>query len=440
VIGSVVLSWSAFDSAQGRGSVAFGLFVGASSILLMAWSFVLAVRLPFLEPLFGGLDRMYRVHRWAGTLAVVAMFLHIRAEPDIRGGFRGAAESIAESAEELAGVAEIVLYVLIAASLVRWMPYRWWRLSHKLLGVPYLFACFHFFTAEKPYANGSVWGWWFGAWMLVGALAWVHRVVVRDVVSPGRRHVVTSATRSGDTLELLLAPADGRPLGHRVGQFAFVKLQVPGMREPHPFTIASSPGAAELRFLIRSLGDWSGRLQTTDLTGAEAVVEGPYGRFRPLAGSGTRLWVAGGVGITPFLAAVASLCDEAALATGNRSATDGPEPPTLAYCVRSRADAMALAELERAAASGLIRLSLHVSDEGTRLEPATLAALVGRTDLRGVHVSVCGPATLVSAVERAARGSRASSVHSEDFDIRQGVGPDLSVEIDRVVRDRVRSR
>lgn len=170
------------------------------------------------------------------------------------------------------------------------------------------------------------------------------------------------------------------------------------------------------------------------------AVEGPYGRFRPLAGSGTRLWVAGGVGITPFLAAVASLCHEAALAPRNRSATDGPEPPTLAYCVRSRADAMALAELERAATGGIIRLSLHVSDEGTRLEPATLAALVGRTDLRGVHVSVCGPAALVSAVERAAREASASSVHSEDFDIRQGVGPDLSVEIDRVVRGRVRSR
>ncbi len=434
VVGSVAVSWLAFDSAQGRGSVAFGLFVGATSILLMAWSFVLAVRLPVLEPLFGGLDRMYRVHRWAGTLAMVAMFLHIRVEPDIRGGIRGAAESVADAAEDLAGLAEIALYVLVAASILRWVPYRWWRLGHKLLGVPYLFACFHFFTAEKPYANGSAWGWWFGAWMVIGAVAWIHRVVVRDMFSPGRRYRVVSATATASTLDLRLAPADGRRLGQRIGQFAFVKVQVPGLREPHPFTIASPPASSELRFLIRSLGDWSSRLGTADLLGADVIVEGPYGRFRPLAGGGATLWVAGGVGITPFLAAVASLGDRASL--GERSDRPLPDtrPPTLVYCVRSRSDAMALDELEAAAAAGRIRLSLHVSDEGSRLDPTRLAALLGRADLGGVHVSVCGPAALVSAVVQAGRALGAASVHTEDFDIRQGIGPDLSMAIDRWTR------
>ncbi len=432
VVASVAGSWFAFDSTTGRGSPGLALFFGASSILLMAWSFVLALRLRFLEPLFGGLDRMYRVHRWAGTIAVVAMFLHIQTGFAIKGGIEGSSRSLARQARDLAGVGEIVLYVLIGLSLLRWVPYRWWRLTHKLLGIPYLFACFHFFTAQKPYANGSAWGWWFGAWMVAGTIAWIARVVVLDAVLPGRRYRLVSADTTGTVTDLRLAPVDRRRFGQRIGQFAFVKLQVPGMREPHAFTIASNPSDTELRFLIKDLGDWSGRLHAADasvLAGATVIVEGPYGKFRPLSGTGPDLWVAGGVGITPFLAAAGSLPERG-----------GTDIPTLVYCVRTRADAMALTELEAAAASGRIRLSLHVSDEGTRLDPARLATIARRSDLRGVHVNVCGPDALVAGVVHAGRHLHASDVHTEDFDIRQGFGPELSKPIDTWTRRHLASR
>ena len=419
VLASVGGSWFAFDSANGRGSVAFGLYIGAVSILLMAWSFVLSVRLRSLETIFGGLDRAYRAHRWTGTLAVIAMFLHIRVEPEIKGGILGASESLADSARDLAGVAEYLLYGLIAISLIRWFPYRYWRLTHKLLGVPFVFASFHFFTAEKPYANGSAWGWWFGAWMVAGTAAYLWRVVARDVARPGHRYRITSADTHANTIDLRLAPESGRPLPHRDGQFAFVKVQLPGLREPHPFTIASPPGATELRFLVRGLGDWSSRLQCTELVGATVIVEGPYGAFAPLEGDRQHLWVAGGVGVTPFLAAIGGLAP-------GRS----PElRPMLVYCVRARAEAMALDELEQAAADGRIRLSLHVSDEGSRLDTSELAHVFGRADLAGVDVAVCGPAALVSAVGRDAHRLGARHVHSEDFDIRQGFGPDLSTAL-----------
>jgi len=156
MIASIAVSWLAFDGAVGEdGSVAFGLFIGAASIVLMAWSFILAVRIRLLEPLFGGLDSMYRVHRWAGTLAVIAMYLHTQNEPDIENGIRGASKSVANTAEGLAGTGQTMLYVLVGLSLLRWMPYRWWRWTHKLLGIPFVFASWHFFTAEKPYENSS---------------------------------------------------------------------------------------------------------------------------------------------------------------------------------------------------------------------------------------------------------------------------------------------
>ena len=426
VVASVLVGWPAFSGAQGEdGNVAFGLFIGAASIVLMAWSFVLAIRLRFLERFFGGLDSMYRVHRWAGSLAVLAMFLHTSAEPEIEGGIRGASRAMAEQAEGLAGIGETLLYILVGLSLLRWFPYRIWRWTHKLLGIPFIFACFHFFTAEKTYANGSAWGWYFGSIMAAGIAAWVWRTGIISALLPGHRYRVATATVRGATLDLELEP-EGRPMPHEAGQFAVVKIQEPGLREPHIFTIASPPNADRLRFYIRDLGDWSARIQEHDLLGARVIVEGPYGRFQPYGhADGATVWVAGGVGITPFLSAIEGLAPGA----------DHVDRPTLVYCVPSRDDATAIDALERAAADGRIRLEMFASAEGRRFTPERFLAAVG-ADLPGAHVAVCGPAGLVADVAEVAREAGASEVETEDFDIRSGFGPDMSREIDRMVRSR----
>jgi predicted ferric reductase len=425
VVASVAVSWSAFAGAIGEegGNVQYGLWIGAASTLLMAWSFVLALRPRFLEPFFGGLDQMYRVHRWAGSFAVVAMFLHTQAEPEIKNGIRGASRSIANDAEGLAGIAEIMLYVLVGISLVRWFPYRYWRWTHKLLGVPFVFASWHFYTAEKTYENASAWGWWFLGFMIAGSGAYVLRVIGRDMLRPGVRYRVSNISRQGSTTELRLA-AVNKPIRHRVGQFAVVKLRIPGLREPHVFTIASSPEEPELRFFIRDLGDWTAKIQDAALTNAEVIIEGPYGRFQPLPHDDREtVWVAGGVGITPFLSATASLSIR-------------QQPPTLIYCVRTRDDATALDALEKAARDGRIDLHLYSSSDGTRFDPAQLAAVVGPDRLRGAHVAICGPQTLVSDAAAAARRGGADEIETEAFDIRGGVGPDLSVTVEAILPNR----
>lgn len=413
VVATCLGIWPAFSSATGDGNVALGLWVGAVSILLMAWSFVLAIRPRVLEPLFGGLDAMYRVHRWAGSLAVAFMFLHTSIEPEIRGGIPGAARSVAESAEDLAGTGEMMLYGLVGLSLLRLFPYRWWRFTHKLLGVPFIFASWHFFTASKPYANGSAWGWWFGAWMLAGIGAWFYRVVGLDMIWRGRRHQVVAAEHIGSTTRLELKPL-GRPLKRELGQFAFVKLQVPGMSEPHPFTIASSPDRDVLEFWIRHLGDWSSKLPATDLIGASAIVEGPYGAFEPFGSNGEApVWIAGGVGITPFLAAL-------------DQPPSGPRP-TLLYATRDTTDNPIVDRLQDAADRGDVDLHLFVSGQ-QRLTPDVLDSLFP-SGLSHAHVALCGPTGLVASMADAAHNRGARHVETEDFDIRQGFGPERSREL-----------
>ena len=425
LLATSLIGWIPLSGAVGKeGDVAFALFIGSVSIMFMAWSNVLSIRASWLEPLFGGLDTMYRWHRWIGGLSVGAMWLHMEMVDDVR-GIPGASRDVADAAEDLAGTAANMLYALVFVSLLRWIPTRWWRISHKFLVVPYTIACWHFFTATKPYANDSAWGIWFAAAMLVGLGAWFVRVVWRDMLRRGAVHRVVSVESTSGTVTVDLEPV-GRPITHDQGQFVFLKWHRNGASEPHPFTIASAPSDPVLRFVIRDLGDWTSRFVTTVAPGDLVTVEGPYGRMQavPDRHRDTVVWVAGGVGITPFLGAACS-----------RDPGDGPRP-ILFFCIRSRHDAPGMAELTRAHDEGRIDLRVHASSENTRLRPSDLEREFGPGGLLNAHVAMCGPDALLRQMIPAVRSLGATHVHVEAFDIRTGVGPDLSRWIDGLIAAR----
>jgi len=314
-------------------------------------------------------------------------------------------------------------------SVVRILPYRVWRWTHKLMGVPFAFASWHFFTAEKPYENTSAWGLWFGAVMTVGLVSYLTRVFVRDPLLQGSNHRIVSSQLEGDLVSMHLAP-EGAKLDFEPGQFAFVRIDKPGLREPHPLSIASSPHEAEIRFVVKTVGDWSTALATADLDGASVAVEGPYGMFAPLGRSGQpSVCIGAGVGITPFLGAIADV--------------DPYEDnvPFVLYGYRGVDSIAIVDELRRAAGEGRIRLELFDSTRGQRMSPDSLREHVD--SLRGVHVALCGPDSMVRQMEQAARSLGASDIHYEEFDIRSGVGPERSIQIEHAVgraRETARSR
>ena len=408
IVAVIVVSGGSGPDGNARAS---GLTIGAMSLVLMAWSFVLAVRIPLLEPIFGGLDSAYRVHRWAGALAIPTMLFHA-GSAEISGGFLEVSAATARTALDMASIGMLIGLGLFVLSILRWMPYRWWRLTHKLFGVPYAFAVWHVYTVEKPYQNWSPQGTFLNLIMAAGLVAYLHRLIVRDMILRGLRYRVVSATRVGTALDIVLEPL-GKDLDYHPGQFAVVKFQKAGLSEPHVFTIAAPPGSRHLRFFVRRLGDWTAKLYDTELVGLEVLVEGPYGTFEATKKDAPTVWVAGGVGITPFLS------NSTVLPPGSDN------PPVLFYCVRDRADAMGIDLLNLAHDEGRIDLQVVASSEGRRFGESTLAEYFGPDGLKGGHVALCGPKGMVVAAEKAGRRLGAATVECEDFDFRQGFGPDL---------------
>jgi predicted ferric reductase len=158
------------------------------------------------------------------------------------------------------------------------------------------------------------------------------------------------------------------------------------------------------------------------------VVEGAYGRLAPIPHQHVDqvVWVAGGVGITPFLGAAIS-----------QQSDDGPTPH-LFYCVPSRDTAPAITALEQAAHEGRIHLHVHASDEKNRIHPDHVLTATGTSNLENAHIVMCGPDSLVKSMRTGLRHYGARHIHVEGFDIRSGVGPDLSRYLDEIVRLRIK--
>jgi len=132
-------------------------------------------------------------------------------------------------------------------------------------------------------------------------------------------------------------------------------------------------------------------------------------------------WIAGGVGVTPFLGAAA------------QSHPHRHHIPRLAYCIRSRLDAPGLDDLEAAHAAGRIELHLFVSSGGCRLDEEAIQSLLSGIDPTATHVVMCGPTSLVRASTDMLHRLGVQHVHVEGFDIRTGIGPNLSRQVDRLL-------
>jgi len=392
--------------AADRDAVAlFSQYLGMTALISMAISQLIATRWPGVELTFGPLDQSYRLHKWLGLWALAASFLHDTIDADMRG--LGRETALVEAAETAGEFSLYGLLILVAITVATFIPYHLWKWTHRFIGVFFALSAFHYLFILKPFSNGDPLGLYMGAVCLIGLVAYAYTSAPRGF-RPARAYRIGELGAQGDALAVTLVPR-GRPLGHRAGQFAFLSFPGLGLAEPHPFTLSAAPRQdGTIRMTVAPLGDYTVRLMSRLSVGAEARVEGPFGDFR--IARGPQIWVAAGIGITPFAAMAGAL-------------TPGDGPVTLIYSVRDRSKAAHLDELQATAdANPNLTLILRETATEGRLDAAAVAGIAG--DLKGKHVLYCGPAALRDALGKGLRahGLSARRFHYELFEIRTGIG------------------
>lgn len=388
----------------------FGEMLAGSAMILMGIGILLSTKPRWLEPYFGGLDKMYWTHRQVAIIGFLLLIGHFYAIPT--GPTPGPGLWLGQVA-----FFGIVISILLAvaprvpfiSNFIK-LSYDKWRIGHRLLGILFLLGILHFLMVE-PLSMATPQGIWMLAISVVGMLAWLYKQTLAQRYTPYLAYEVTETNRlNGSIVELVMKPL-GNKLKHAAGQFLFIHFEDDNvLKEPHPFTISSPPDADELRISVRNSGDWTGYLFDNVAPGMVASIEGGHGMFDHKASSNDQIWIAGGIGITPFTSWMRDLAS-------NPSADKKID---FFYTVRSASDVIFFEEFEDAAKENPnLSAHLRVSNDKGRLTAANVKATCSG-DISKRSVYLCGPVRMTESFADAFKGMGvpAENIHFEEFNFR----------------------
>lgn len=374
-------------------------------------SLILIARLKWLEPYFGGLDRIFQAHRHLGSLGFLLMLVHplSLATAYIPVSVASAALFFLPSGSDIPktlGIVGLLLMMgLIGATLFAHWRYQVLLQTHKFLGIAFMMGAVHAMFIPSDISNNPVLTIYCGALAVFALGAYLYRTLFSRAIPKHHFLVKDVRTLGAGVTEIVLTPV-GAPLEFEPGQFVFVSFKNGGVSsEVHPFTISSAPHERELRLTIKALGDWTSELPCLAL-GANAYIEGPFGGFTEAsARRDAEIWVAGGIGITPFLSRARALAYEGL-----------SKPIDLYYTANVREEMLFLRELQLIAQRFPgFRVVPHASKELGFLNAAVLQQQSGR--LVDKDVFVCGPPPMMQSLIRQCKdlGLRPSQIHAEEF-------------------------
>jgi predicted ferric reductase len=202
-------------------------YFGSAALIVMAISQLLATRFRVLEVIFGGLDRIYVLHKWLGISALAFILLHDTIDAEMDG--LGAETLLVEVAETFGEISLYGILALVVITIATFVPYHLWRLTHRFIGGFYAASAFHFAFILKPFALTDPAGLYVLAFCVIGILSYLYTLLISGRLANAHDYVVDSVGRAGDALAVTLAPA-GRGMRQAPGQFAFVRFDAPALR------------------------------------------------------------------------------------------------------------------------------------------------------------------------------------------------------------------
>lgn len=282
---------------------ALSLACGVAALAMMGAVAILASRWTWIEDIFGGLDRVYAVHKWLAVYALALASMHLLFKAGDETWMVGAIIELPRDWTRLVRQASfIALMVIVVLALNRNIPYSQWRWWHRLSGPLFLIVIAHWLSIRSPVEITSPAGLWLAGFAFLGVVSAAYKLLLYPFLARHADYRVMSVSRGPSAAEIEFEPTK-RGVDFRAGHFGFLRMKVDGLREPHPFTIASAPTpGGRITFVIRALGDYTNKLIANVSPGMHADVYAPYGRFERRPEYAREIWIGGGVGISPFIA------------------------------------------------------------------------------------------------------------------------------------------
>ncbi|WP_159477345.1 ferric reductase-like transmembrane domain-containing protein [Dyadobacter sp. 3J3] len=381
----------------------FVFLTGISTLSLMVLSMIISLRIPWMNRRMKGLDKAYIIHKWTGVFATIFMLFHWLSEKVphllVTAGMvtdpgeltDGSKFSDLEIGLFQSGVmlVEWIFYltiILVLIALFRKIPYHIFRKTHRIFPAVFLVAAYHGATAQiKEHWLRTPGGYFLVILVVIGSVAAFISLFQKIGVSRKMNSEIVELQNPREGILDLQISTNQKAFFHQPGQYVFLRFEHD--REPHPFTIASSGSDPNsLRFAIKSLGNFTGELARHLQIGQNVQVEGPYGEFVFKSSSKRQIWIAGGIGITPFLARLEQFAREKEIS----------QPIDFWYSTRSEKRTMFPDSLENLCQQSGVSFYHLNSSQNEYLTAKMLHNVVGSFE----HVSIwfCGPADFANCL------------------------------------------
>jgi len=376
--------------------------MGALALVGFAYMGFISTRHNLVDELFNGLDKAYVAHKWLGIGSIGLVIVHLV----LLGVDRANSAVVVESTAKIPGGAiSLLLFVvlILIAILAKKMDYENWKTVHKFMAIPYAVGLLHYYNASSYELFGfSSFSIWMNLINLIGMASIVYSIFIYEITAFPFRYTVSDIKHvSKETLQIT-GKASGKSILFKPGQFTFLKFpKIEKKFTSHPFTMSEEPQAGMLQFTIKNLGDHTSMLIKTIKPGDEFVVTPPHGMFDYTKGEKHQIWIAGGIGITPF-----------------RSFYRAGIPPEFSidffYSYRGMEEGVYLDEM-RALQENNLRLHLIDSTEQGRLTVEKIKEHI--TTESPVDIYFCGPKIMRDSLQKEFKSSGIPVLgfHFEEF-------------------------
>ncbi len=369
----------------------FGQIAGLVGMAMFSVNLILSSRLKILDKFFYGLNEAYKRHHIIGAIAFILLLFHplFLVVKYIRFSLRDAAMFFlpSENWARNYGIAALFLFIIlmVLTFFIR-LKYHKWKFSHKFTVAVFVFAVLHIFYATSDVSRDGVLRFYILNLAGIGLVAGFWRAFASRYVNENYEYEIKNINiYGGNVFRIEMAPK-GRTMKYAPGQFIFINFEnkkVGG--EIHPFSISSAVDASGLEIVVKSLGDYTaelGNLKAGDI----AYIEGPFGKFSyKEAENKKQIWIAGGIGITPFLSMARSLKPAECYNIH------------LYYCTKNREEAVFLDELQAIASKNeKFEVVNWCSNENGRISAQNISELSG--GLLDKDIFICGPVPFMESL------------------------------------------
>ena len=368
---------------------------GLAGSVLLSINFILALRSRRLERFFGGLNKLYVTHHLVGAWAFIFLLFHPVAL--FLAGY-SITPSLSRPAELFGIWALVILSILLITTLFLHLPYHIWRFTHQWIGAALLLATLHVYLIPSDVTVNLPLRIYILGLAALGLAAYTYRTLLGRWLVKKTPYTVHIVEVLNNQVTLVTLKPVKNTINFHSGQFIFIDVRSLGLsRESHPFSLAGDPTASTLRIAAKSSGDYTETLKHLKV-GSTVNIEGPFGGFLyQQARYKSQIWIAGGIGITPFLSMSADLAHH-------------PDYQAALYYVVSTPD-------EALFSPPNVQLHVHLSKTQGRLTADKIAT--DYPDFKKRDIFICGPPPMMKSLRKQFNklGVKNSRIHTEEFSL-----------------------